>query len=83
MAGRAVNLAAEGNSVDTICRILDEDKIPYSKEYIERLVGDAQARAEAGETLEEVTEAAVDRVSLSAEDKITLGISLRDAFINE
>lgn len=56
MAGRAVNLAAEGNDTETICRILNEDKIPYSRDYIEKLVADAQARAEAGGDLDEETD---------------------------
>lgn len=48
MAGRAVNLASEGNDVETICRMLSEDRIPYSRDYIEKLVADVQARAESG-----------------------------------
>ena len=60
MAGRAVNLAAEGNDVETICRILDEDKIPYSRDYIEKLVADAKARAEAGGENDEETEELVE-----------------------
>ena len=60
MAGRAVNLAAEGNDTDTICRILDEDKIPYSREYIEKLVADATARAEAGVDEDEETEELIE-----------------------
>lgn len=63
MAGRAVNLAAEGNSVETICRLLDEDKIPYSRDYIERLVEDARIRAEAGETVEEVQDNVMNKVT--------------------
>ena len=60
MAGRAVNLAAEGNPTETICRILDEDKIPFSKDYIEKLVADAKSRAEAGGDEDEETEELVE-----------------------
>ncbi len=65
MAGRAVNLAAEGNDAETICRILDEDKIPYSRDYIEKLVGDAQTRAEAGGEQDEETEELLEMSKVS------------------
>lgn len=53
MAGMAVRLAAEGNDVETVCRTLSEAKVPYSREYIEKLVADAQERAEGGGVVEE------------------------------
>ena len=53
MAGMAVRLAAEGNDVETICRNLNEAKVPFSRDYIEKLVSDARDRAETGEEWEE------------------------------
>jgi hypothetical protein len=47
------DMAADGASVEEICAVLNASRVPYSKDYIIKLVEDAKKREEAGEKPDE------------------------------